>query len=155
MNMPAALIRILFVCSANAARSQMAEGFARAWCKPNVCVESAGVRPMQLSSTAVAVMAECGIDLTGQYSKGLDTIAPGVDYMITLCDHAAPFTTHVAPTHETIHWPIPDPAAGGSADPIAAYRAIRTCLGTRVRAFLTEHDLLDEKLDMKERDKPG
>jgi len=87
--------RILFLCTGNSCRSQMAEGLARALCGERFDVESAGLEKHGLNPLAVRVMAEIGIDISGHRSKTLDELAgQSFDYVVTVCDHA----------HETCPW---------------------------------------------------
>lgn len=100
----------LFLCVANSARSQMAEGWARALLGDRARVQSAGTRPSRVNPYAVAVMAEVGVDLTAQHSKSVDTIDPAtVDTVITLCaEEVCPvFLGRV----RRLHWPLQDPAS--------------------------------------------
>jgi arsenate reductase len=102
--------RILFLCVANSARSQMAEGFARRMLGPEVEVASAGSHPSSVNPYAVEAMAEVGIDLAGHRSKSIDEIDPAaVDLVVTLC---AEEVCPVLPARvERQHWPIADPAS--------------------------------------------
>jgi arsenate reductase (thioredoxin) len=102
---------ILFLCVANSARSQMAEGLARQMFGTGVRIQSAGSSPLQLNPLAVAVMAEVGIDISGQRAKSIETIDSGtVDTLITLCAEAV---CPVFPADvRRLHWPIADPAGG-------------------------------------------
>jgi arsenate reductase len=121
---------ILFLCAANSARSQMAEGLARRLFGGLVRVQSAGSRPTRVDPGAIAAMRELGIDIAGQRSKGTDDreIDPDrVDAVITLC---AEEVCPVWPGRiERLHWPVPDPAAeepGPSPDQVSArFRAVR------------------------------
>lgn len=99
---------VLFLCVANSARSQMAEGLARAVFGPDVLVQSAGSSPSRLNPFAVEAMREIGIPLGGQWSKSVDTIDPeSVDLVVTLCaEEVCPVFLSRA---ERIHWPIEDP----------------------------------------------
>lgn len=101
---------LLFLCVANSARSQMAEGLARAMFSDNVRVQSAGSRPSRVNSYAVEVMREVGIDLSEQVSKPVDGIDRAtVDMVITLCaEEVCPVFLGNA---ERLHWPLPDPAS--------------------------------------------
>lgn len=125
---------ILFLCVANSARSQMAEGIARSLVPPGVVVSSAGSSPSQVRREAVAVMAEIGIDISGQRSKSVDEIdARSVDAVITLCaEEVCP--AFLAPARR-VHWGLPDPAAAGGneAERLAAFRRIREELMQRLR----------------------
>ena len=101
---------ILFLCVANSARSQMAEGLARHLLGPSVRVQSAGSTPSTVHPYAVEVMREIGIDLAGQHAKSVDAIDPAtVDTVITLCaEEVCPvFLGQV----RRLHWPIADAAS--------------------------------------------
>ncbi len=106
---------ILFLCVANSARSQMAEGLARALAPGGVEVFSAGSAPTTLNPHAVAVMRELGIDISGQRSKSIDEIpVDRIHTVITLC---AEEVCPVFPgTVRRLHWPIDDPAAARGTD---------------------------------------
>lgn len=104
---------ILFMCVANSARSQLAEGLGRQLFGDSIRVQSAGSQPSRVNPYAIEVMQEIGIDITSHHSKSVDTIDPAsVDTVITLCaEEVCPvFLGKVRRTH----WPIPDPA---SSDP--------------------------------------
>lgn len=104
-------MKILFMCVANSARSQLAEGLAR-HIFPGAEIESAGSSPGKLNPYAIAVMKEIGLDISQQYSKSVDELSPqfivGLNYTITLC------AEEVCPTMiskaKKLHWPLPDPA---------------------------------------------
>ena len=104
--------RILFLCVANSARSQMAEGLARTLL-PEVEVLSAGSRPSKVNPYAIEALAELGIDISGHRSKSVDEIArANLDLVITLCaEEVCPILTGRV---RRLHWPISDPA---STDP--------------------------------------
>jgi arsenate reductase len=127
---------VLFLCVANSARSQLAEGLARRLAPPGIDVASAGSQPGQIRPEAVAVLAERGIDASNQASKGLDAIdSDRVTHVVTLC------AEEVCPVFhgrvERLHWPLPDPAAAGG-DPearLAAFRATRDALEARLREW--------------------
>jgi arsenate reductase len=106
--------RVLFLCVANSARSQMAEGLARALFGDRVEVQSAGSRPSKVNPYAIESMAELGIDISGHRSKSVEEIDPaGLDAVITLC---AEEVCPVLPGRvRRIHWPIPDPASSDAA----------------------------------------
>lgn len=135
----AKLPRILFVCTANSARSQMAEGFTRYYAGDRVKVDSAGARPTQLNPYAVQVMNEAGIDISHQTcdsmnSKKLDDF----DYVVTVCGDAKETCPVVPPHIKSEHWPLPDPArARGRPQELArAFRMIRNQIEDRVKDFL-------------------
>ena len=126
---------ILFLCVANSARSQMAEGLARTILGDAAEVQSAGSVPSRVHPLAVQVMAEIGIDISGQASKSVETIDPaGVDTVITLC------AEEVCPVFlgktERLHWPLPDPiAAATESERLARFRAVRDELERRIAAL--------------------
>lgn len=105
---------ILFLCVANSARSQMAEGLARQLLGPEITVQSAGSRPSRVNPYAIEVLDEIGIDIRGQRSKSVDEIAlDGIDLVITLCaEEVCPVLPGAT---RRLHWPIPDPASDDPA----------------------------------------
>lgn len=110
-------VRMLFVCSANSARSQMAEGWARKLAPTGVEVWSAGTRPAGVNPLAVEVMQERGVDISGQRSKSLSEVPAEADYVITLCAEADAECPHLRARRERLAWHLPDPAqAGGSEE---------------------------------------
>ena len=117
---------LLFLCVANSARSQMAEGLARARFRDRVAVQSAGSHPGTLNRHAVAVLAEIGIDISSHRSKHVDSIDPAsVDTVITLCAEAV---CPVLLGHANrLAWPLPDPAGfgGTAAEQLARFRSAR------------------------------
>ena len=117
---------VLFLCVANSARSQMAEGFARTMAPPGVAIYSAGSAPGGLNPYAVRVMAEVGVDITGQRSKSTDEIPKGeIGTVVTLCaEEVCPvFPGNV----RRFHWPLQDPvaAAGAGEEIIVGFRRVR------------------------------
>lgn len=105
-------MKILFMCVANSARSQLAEGLAKR-IFPNAEIQSAGSNPGILNPYAVEVMKETQIDISQQYSKSTDELSPqfivGLDYIITLCaEEVCPTMVSKA---KKLHWPLPDPAS--------------------------------------------
>jgi len=124
---------LLFLCVANSARSQMAEGLARALAPEGVTVASAGSRPTSVRPEAVAVMAEIDIDISGHRSTDVADVAPdGVDAVVTLCaDEVCPAFLGDA---LRIHWGLPDPAAvqGDAGTRLDAFRATRDELHRRL-----------------------
>lgn len=127
--------RVLILCTANSARSQMAEGLLRADHGDRFEVESAGSRATAVRPEAIAVMAEIGIDILGHRSKVVDEFADQrFDYVITVCDNARE-TCPVYPGHANrIHHSFDDPAAqtGSEAERHAAFRRVRD----EIRAYL-------------------
>lgn len=114
-----AFTSVLFLCVANSARSQLAEGLARARFGDRVRVQSAGSRPSRVHPCAIAVMAERGIDLASHTSKSVESIDPAsVDLVVTLCaEEVCPVYLGAAPR---LHWPIDDPAAVDPELPLEA-----------------------------------
>ena len=133
---------ILFLCVANSARSQMAEGLARDLLRPDIRVQSAGSRPSQDNPYAAEVMAELGIDLGAHRSKAVDTIDPAtVDLVVTLCaEEVCPAFLGGA---RQLHWPFPDPASDDPTltpkDLQARFRAARDSIRARLIAELADH----------------
>lgn len=115
---------ILFLCVANAARSQMAEALARSLFGDAVRVQSAGSMATRVHPDAVAVLAERGIDISAAQSKSVDTIDPAsIDLVITLC---AEEVCPIWPGRiERLHWPLPDPAAAHGAERLERFRETR------------------------------
>jgi len=135
--------KILFVCTGNSARSQMAEGFARHYGQGRVEAHSAGIAPSQLNPHAVTVMREKGIDISGQHSKAFDwDFARQMDVVVTVCGHANETCPVLPPEVERLHWPLEDPAAatGTDAEILATFREIRDQVEARV-AELVRHTL--------------
>ncbi len=121
-------IRVLFLCTGNSARSQMAEGLLRFLGKEDFAVCSAGTEPKGLHPMAIRVMAEAGIDISGQRSKHLDEFRDQeFDFIITVCDRARDTCPTFPGDVEKIHWGYPDPAAV-TGDEEAQYRAFRSVL---------------------------
>jgi arsenate reductase len=117
---------VLFLCVANSARSQMAEGIARRLAPDGVRVSSAGSEPSRVRSQAVEVLAEVGIDASEHRSKSLDEFADeNVDCVVTLCaEENCPVWLGEA---WRVHWPLPDPAAitGSDEEVLASFRRVR------------------------------
>lgn len=124
---------LLFLCVANSARSQMAEGLARARFGGGVRVQSAGSAPSAVNPLAARVMAEIGIDVSGQRSKHVETIdLATVDVVVTLCaDEVCPVLPGEA---RRLHWPLPDPAAaaGSEGERLDRFRSVRDEIAARL-----------------------
>jgi protein-tyrosine-phosphatase len=131
---------VLFLCVANSARSQLAEGIARSLAPAGVTVWSAGSAPTRVRPEAAAVLAEIGIDISTHRSKHVDEVpAEQVDVVITLCaEEECPLFLGQA---ERLHWGLPDPAAveGSTEERLDAFRAVRDDLGRRLTAWFAEH----------------
>ena len=134
---------LLFLCVANSARSQMAEGIARELAGDRLRVQSAGSAPSRVNPLAVRALAEVGIDIADSRSKSVSEIDPAtVATVITLCaEEVCPVWLGTA---RRLHWPLPDPA--GHDEPEAAslerFRAVRDELRQRIRTFLVEEGVL-------------
>ncbi len=139
--------RILFVCTGNIARSQMAEGLARALAAPRVEAASAGTQPHPkgIHPLAVEAMQEHGIDISAQRSKHVGELPGEFDYVITLCDDAAQHCPAVPARRGRLHWPIPDPALarGDRAAELAFFRTTRDDIERRLRQWLAREGLLN------------
>jgi protein-tyrosine-phosphatase/DNA-binding transcriptional ArsR family regulator len=127
-------VRVLFLCTGNSARSQIAEAFlaqaAGGWAE----VASAGSHPKPVHPNAVRVMRIYGVDLTAARSKHLDEVSGRrFDYVITLCDKVREVCPELPGQPEPIHWSIPDPAAAGTGRAsYPAFRAVAADLHTRI-----------------------
>jgi arsenate reductase len=132
---------LLFLCVANSARSQMAEGLARLLLGSRVTVQSAGSQPTRVNPYAIEVMREIGADVSGQTSKAVAGIDPAsVDVVITLCaEEVCPVFLSGA---RRIHWPIPDPASNDPAltrdDMLQRFRSARDAIRAKLEMFATQ-----------------
>ena len=132
---------ILFLCVANSARSQMAEGLGRMILGPRVRVQSAGSEPSRVNPHAIEVMREIGVDLTTHHSKSVHTIDPAtVDTVITLCaEEVCPVFLGKA---RRLHWPVPDPASNDAAlsneDMQARFRSARDTIRAKIEGLERE-----------------
>jgi arsenate reductase len=126
---------VLFLCVANSARSQLAEGLARHLFGDAISAWSAGSAPSRPHPLALRALAELGIDASGQTSKPISAVDPAaIDLVVTLCaEEVCP--AWLAPTRR-LHWPLPDPAGGPNDAPEAArlerFRAVRDTLRERL-----------------------
>lgn len=128
--------KILFLCVANSARSQMAEGLAKHIYGGKALVQSAGSKPSKVNPFAVKVLAEMGIDISDQRSKSVTEIDPAtVDTVITLCaEEECPVFLGKA---ERLHWGLPDPGVGSVTDDekLDSFRKIRDEIARRLKGF--------------------
>ena len=131
---------ILFLCTGNSCRSQMAEGFARSLAGDQYRIISAGTAPKAIHPLAIRVMSEAGIDITKQHSKGLRSIPlDTLDQVITLCGDADKQCS-VLDTHaKRTHWPLPDPALahGDEQQVLAIFRQVRDEIHSRVKTLFS------------------
>ncbi len=133
-------VRVLFACTGNSARSQMAEAFAEHLSGGTILAVSAGSRPKPLHPNAVLVMREHGIDIADRASKHLNAFAgQRFDYVISLCDRVREVCPEFPGHPQVVHWSIPDPAAlgGSDAETYPAFRAVADTLRTRTSFLLS------------------
>ena len=136
--------RVLFLCTGNSARSQMAEGLGRRLFPPGWEVWSAGTHPSPVHPFAVEAMDEAGIDIRAQRSKHVDEVPAPVDLVITLCASAAAECPTFPGARRVLHWNLEDPVAapGDEAARRAAFRASRTEIEERLHSLLKERTAL-------------
>lgn len=131
--------RVLFLCTHNSARSQMAEGLLRALGGDRYEVFSAGTEATQVRPLAIRAMAELGIDISGHTSKTLERFAgQSFDDVITVCDQAAESCPTIPGAARRLHWSLPDPsrATGDEQAQLAVYRQVRDELAARIRELI-------------------
>ncbi|MBI4589542.1 MAG: arsenate reductase ArsC [Candidatus Rokubacteria bacterium] len=133
--------RVLFLCTHNSARSQMAEGFLRALAGDRFEVASAGTEATRVHPLAIRVMDEVGVDLRGHTSKTLDQfLGQPWDYVITVCDSANERCPAFPARTTRIHWSIDDPSqAGGNEEQrVGTFRRTRDEIFARLRGWLAD-----------------
>jgi arsenate reductase (thioredoxin) len=131
--------RVLFLCTHNSARSQMAEGFLRAKAGDRFEVESAGTERTSVNPLAIRVMAERGIDISGHTSKVYDGLVDAPwDYVITVCDDANEGCPLFPGVHQRLHWSFPDPSrtTGSDEDRVATFRRVRDQIEAQMAGWL-------------------
>jgi arsenate reductase len=138
-------IKVMFLCTGNACRSQMAEGFARAAGKGLLEPYSAGLMAAGVHPRTIAVMKEIGIDITAQRSKEIDEKQlRSMDMVITLCVNAEEACPWTPPDIERLHWPINDPVGtrGWGRTIMKEFRRTRDEIGKKVEEFVKglKHD---------------
>jgi arsenate reductase len=132
-------IRVLFVCTGNSARSQIAEALLRDFGGADFEVFSAGTEPKSVNPYAVRVLAEIEIDWSGARSKSVtEFLGRPFDYVITVCDRARQTCPVFPGNHNTLHWGLDDPAEVEGTDErkLEAFRRTRTEVATRLRPFI-------------------
>ena len=135
--------KILFLCTGNSARSQMAEAFLRKYADNRFEAHSAGLEPKGLNPLTVKVMDEVGIDISKQTSKGTDTYLGKMlfQYLVTVCDDADKNCPTVWPgVHTRMHWSFQDPAAveGSEEEKLAKFREVRDLIEAKIKSWLSE-----------------
>ncbi|PYT15371.1 MAG: protein-tyrosine-phosphatase [Acidobacteria bacterium] len=134
-------MRVLILCTGNSARSQMAEALLRHEAGDRFEVFSAGTRPSQVRSEAIAVMNEIGVDISGQRSKPVDEFkGREFDYVITVCDNAKESCPVFPANTRRLHWSFEDPAAaqGPEEQRKTVFRKVRDGIHARIKVFLGE-----------------
>ena len=142
---PVAKRRILFLCTGNSCRSQMAEGFARQCATAGYTVASAGLDPKgYLHPRAIIIMQEIGLDIRKQSSKRFDfSRVKEYDLVITLCGDAEERCPALPPEVARVHWPLPDPAkaTGSTEEVMGTFRRVRDEIGELVKRLFAELEL--------------
>jgi arsenate reductase (thioredoxin) len=137
-------MKLLFLCVANSARSQMAEGLARTYAPAGTQVFSAGSEPTRVRPQAVAVLREIGLDIQAQHPKGIkDVHVDGMDLVITLCaDEVCPM---LPGTTRHLHWPLPDPTGAGenAEEELQAFRDARDAIKQRLDTLFADWNGVD------------
>ena len=131
--------RVLFLCTHNSARSQMAEGLLRHVAGDRFEAMSAGTQATSVRPLAIRAMEEVGIDISGQESKTLDRyLREPFDYVITVCDDANEACPFFPGAQSRLHWPFEDPskAKGSEEERLAVFRSVRDRIKDRVQAEL-------------------
>ena len=129
--------RILFVCTHNSARSQIAEGLMNAFYGDDYTVWSAGTEPTQVNSYAIRVMEEIGIDMAGHHSKGMESfLGQDFDYVVTVCDHANETCPFFPGGKKRVHKGFQDPSVieGPEEAKLAGFRRARD----EIKAWIEE-----------------
>jgi arsenate reductase len=131
--------RVLFLCTGNSCRSQMAEGFLRYLAGERFEVESAGTLPSQVNPMAIQAMDEKGIDISGQRSKNVtEFVGKHFTYVVTVCDNARRQCPIFPGNSIRLHWPLEDPAesVGTEDERLARFREVRDEVERRVRELI-------------------
>ena len=132
-------MNILFLCTGNSCRSQIAEGWAKQLGGDAFHAQSAGIEAHGKNPRAIAVMAEAGVDISGQESTRLtDEMLSAADYLVTVCGHADEHCPALPAGMRKEHWPLPDPAraTGTENEIMAVFRASRDDIRARVADLL-------------------
>lgn len=135
--------RVLFLCTHNSARSQMAEGLLRAMAGERFEVESAGTEQTRVQPLAIEAMREAGIDISSHTSKTLEAFAgQHFDFVITVCDRANESCPLFPGPSTRLHWSFEDPTAARGTDEerLNAFRVVRNAIRARIETFLDAPD---------------
>ncbi|MGP8213314.1 MAG: arsenate reductase ArsC [Syntrophobacteraceae bacterium] len=137
--------KVIFLCTGNTARSQMAEAFLRKHGGDRFEVFSAGLEPSEINPLTRKVMAEIGLDLGGQYSKGFEQFLDkeDFDYVITVCGNADARCPFFPGKVVRMHWPFDDPASaeGTDEEKLGKFREIRNQIEQKIKSWLSSPDL--------------
>jgi arsenate reductase len=134
-------LRVLFLCTHNSARSQMAEGWLRHLAGDRFEAHSAGTQATRVRPLAVRAMAEAGVDIAAHASKTLERyLGQPWDYVVTVCDDANDACPVFPGGRRRLHWPFPDPsrATGTEEEQLALYRRVRDAIRSRIEALVAE-----------------
>jgi arsenate reductase (thioredoxin) len=132
-------MRVLFLCTHNSARSQMAEGLLRHLAGDSFEAHSAGTEATHVRPLAIRAMEEVGVDISGQESKTLERyLEEPFDYVITVCDDANETCPFLPGARNRLHWSFEDPsrAEGSEEERLAVFRSVRDRLGERIEREL-------------------
>src|SRR5579864_1698866 len=141
--------RVLFLCTHNSARSQMAEGLLRHLAGDRFAAYSAGTKAASVRPLAIQAMAELGIDISGQHSKTLDRyLGEPFDAVITVCDQANEACPVFLGAKTRLHWSFPDPSkAGGTEEQqLEVYRQVRDAIHQRIQHELLRKATRDDEI---------
>ena len=135
--------RVLFLCTGNSARSQMAEAFLRKYAGDRFEAHSAGMEPKGINPLTIQVMQEAGLDMSGHTSKGFEAYLGKLlfQYLITVCDDAEKNCPTTWPgVSNRLHWQFEDPAAfvGTDAEKLAKFRQVRDQIDQKVKDWVAE-----------------
>jgi arsenate reductase len=143
--------RVLFLCTGNSARSQMAEAFLCTYAGDRFEVYSAGLEPKDIHPLAIKVMNEKEISMEGQYSKPLMLYVGKIhfSYLITVCANAEKKCPIFPGMGTRLHWPFEDPAAfeGSEQEKLEKFRSVRDGIEAKIKEWLAEFDLLHSIYD--------
>lgn len=139
-------LRVLFLCTGNSARSQMAEAFLRKYAGDHFEAHSAGLEPKGMNPLTVKVMEEAGFDMSSHRSKGIENYLGKVlfQYLITVCDDADKNCPTVWPgVNKRMHWSFEDPAKfeGTEDEKLAKFRQVRDLIDAKVKSWLAEQNI--------------
>jgi arsenate reductase len=134
-------MRVLFLCTHNSARSQMAEGLLRSMAGDRFEAFSAGTEATRVRPEAISVMAEMGVDISAQESETLERyLGETLDLVVTVCDDANESCPTFPGARERLHWSFPDPskAAGGYEERLRVFREVRDEIRVRIEGELAK-----------------